>query len=74
MNKNKEIIYEIIMKEFFQQFPGLHIDDLRPNGQYQIYVWIKGSPTNIMATYRPESNTFDVETTYREWSFLDGPT
>jgi hypothetical protein len=65
-----EITYGQIMRSFAEQFPGLKINDMRPNGPYQIYVWICDSPTNIIATFNPDSKTFIIVTTYKAWGLL----
>lgn len=67
---NTELTFGDIMVAFHIQFPGLKVDDIRPNGMNQIYVWIKNSPTNIIATYIPEEDTFKVESTRKEWGLL----
>lgn len=59
-----------IIHAFYQQFPGLKINDLRPNGPDQLYIWVQDSPTNIIATYIPESQTFIVKTTKEEWEII----
>lgn len=60
-----------IMCKFNEQFPGLNVTDMRPNATNQIYVWVKGSPIDIIATYDEETKTFKVTTTYEKWNLLN---
>ena len=60
-----------IMRAFGEQFPGLITDNMRPNAPNQLYVWVRNSPTNIIATYHPGKRTFSIDTTYEGWKILD---
>ena len=67
-----EITFGQLMTLFEQQFPGLNINDMRPNGPpYELYVWLKNSPVNLRVTYNPEDKSFTVVTTTAKWTFLD---
>jgi len=68
---DKELTYGDIVKFFFEQFPGIDANDVRPNGQYQIYVWLNQTDVNLIATYKPDMGVFHVETTYEKWKLLD---
>jgi hypothetical protein len=65
--KTDELTYGNLMTIFGKQFPGLEVDDIRPNGRYELYVWIKNSPTNLIATYYPKEKIFRVKATYEDW-------
>lgn len=69
---DKEITYGDIMSRFNKQFRGLLVDDMRPDRDaYTLYVWLKESDVNLIAKYNPESDTFTVTTTRKEWNLLD---
>lgn len=69
--QKKKITYRDIITYFESQFPGLKIYDYRPTeGQYSIYVWLKETDVNLIATYHPETDTFTVKTTREKWSLI----
>jgi len=60
--------YGDLMRLFEQQFPGLQIEDMRPNkGPYSLYVWLKNT-NNLIVTYNPETKKFIVESTNEKWA------
>lgn len=67
---NISTTYAMIERKLIQQLNGLKIDDLRPNGQNKIYVWVKDSEINLIATYKQESDTFEISTTRQSWELL----
>lgn len=71
---DKELTFGDIIRSFSEQFPGLDVNDMRPNGQNQLYIWLKKASVNLIVTYHPDTDTFSVETTRKEWSLLGGTT
>ena len=65
------VTWSDIIRIFHEQFPGLQTEDMRPNAKNQLYIWIKNSPTNLIATYHPNKKTFSLDTTYEPWKVLD---
>jgi hypothetical protein len=59
-----------LMRTFFKRFPGLQINDMRPNDTNQMYVWLKNDHS-VLVTYRPETDTFLIEETKEPWTLLD---
>lgn len=64
---SKELTFGNIIHIFYEQFPGLDVNDMQPNGPNQLYIWLKKSPINLIATYRPDTDTFIMETTHDGW-------
>jgi len=64
---SRELTYGDIIRIFKEQFPGMDMDDVRPNGPNEIFVWIKNSKHNLIATYLPNTDTFMVKTTTDMW-------
>jgi len=62
-NTAESLPFGMIIHKFFEQFPGLKINDIRPNDCNQIYVWLSNTRKNLIVTYNPSSDTFIVETT-----------
>lgn len=55
-----------VISKFKEQFPGLKIEALRPYKD-GLYFWIDSSPTNIVAKYIQETDTFSLYTTRNDW-------
>jgi hypothetical protein len=70
--ENAVLTWGDIIHEFFRQFPGLKIGDVRPNDTNQIYVWSSMDAPNYIATYHPDTKLFTLETTKEGWKLLDG--
>lgn len=68
-----ELTFGDIIRAFGMQFPGLDVNDVRPNSCNELYIWLSKAPTNLIATYDPETDTFSVKTTREKWAILADP-
>ena len=59
-----------IINEFQKQLPGLKIDDLRFDGRYRFYVRTLCSSKNLIVTYYPGENYFEIRTSNSDWGLL----
>lgn len=60
-----------IINEFQKQFGGLKIRDICFHGRYKFYVRTWLPSTNLIVTFYPGQNTFDVQSIHADWAILE---
>lgn len=68
---NKTRTWGDLMDKFRNQFPELKTYDWRPNNPHELYIWLEDSPDNIIATFNPETDTFQTRRTNEDWNMLE---